>query len=63
MTWEQFFILGLLVALFVLFLRGPWRYDVVAFVALLVATSSASSPGSGPSKASAIPPSSPSPRS
>lgn len=38
MTWEQIFVLGLLVALFLLFLRGPWRYDVVAFAALLVAT-------------------------
>ena len=38
MTFDQTFLLLLLVAVFVLFLWGRWRYDVVAFGALLVAT-------------------------
>ncbi|MHA1114029.1 MAG: SLC13 family permease [Alphaproteobacteria bacterium] len=38
MSFDQIFLLGLLVAVFVLFLRGPWRYDVVAFLALIAAT-------------------------
>ncbi len=38
MTFEQAFLLGLLAAIFALFVWGKWRYDVVAFLALLVAT-------------------------
>jgi di/tricarboxylate transporter len=38
MTFDQTFLLGLLVAVLVLFVWGRWRYDVVAFGALLVAT-------------------------
>ncbi len=38
MTVDQLSILGLLAAVFALFAWGRWRYDVVAFVALLAAT-------------------------
>ncbi|MEE8515426.1 MAG: SLC13 family permease [Alphaproteobacteria bacterium] len=38
MTFEQAFLLGLLAAIFALFVWGKWRYDVVAFLALLAAT-------------------------
>ena len=38
MTFDQTFLLGLLVAVLVLFVWGRWRYDVVAFSALLAAT-------------------------
>lgn len=38
MTFDQAFLLGLLCAIFTLFVWGKWRYDVVAFLALLVAT-------------------------
>ncbi len=37
MILEQILILGILAGIFVLFLWGRWRYDVVAFAALLVA--------------------------
>ena len=37
MGFEQLFLLLLLVAVFGLFIWGRWRYDVVAFAALLVA--------------------------
>ena len=38
MTFDQTFLLFLLVAVLVLFVWGRWRYDVVAFGALLAAT-------------------------
>ncbi len=37
MSLDQALITAILVAVFALFARGPWRYDVVAFAALLVA--------------------------
>ena len=44
MTFDQTFLLALLVAVFALFLWGRWRYDVVAFGALLLATVEGSVP-------------------
>ena len=38
MTFEQIVLLALLAGVFGLFAWGRWRYDVVAFVALVVAT-------------------------
>ena len=38
MAPEQIFLLALLVAVLVLFVWGPWRYDVIAILALLAAT-------------------------
>lgn len=38
MIFDQAFLLGLLLAVLVLFLWGGWRHDVVAFAALMVAT-------------------------
>ena len=38
MTTEQLFMLGLLIAVFALFVWGRWRYDMVAIAALLAAT-------------------------
>ena len=37
MTWEQLILFALLLAVFVLLIWGRWRYDLVAFGALLVA--------------------------
>ncbi len=37
MSLDQVLITAILVAVFALFARGPWRYDVVAFAALLLA--------------------------
>ena len=37
MAFEQIFLLALLASVFVLFVWGPWRYDVVAFLALIAA--------------------------
>ena len=44
MAVEQIFLLALLVGVFFLFVFGPWRYDVVAFSALIVATVAGSVP-------------------
>lgn len=44
MDAQQLFLLGLLGALLVLFWWGRWRYDIVAFVALLVAAAAGSVP-------------------
>ena len=44
MTFEQLFLLGLLAVVFVLFVWGPLRYDVVAFLALLAATAAGTVP-------------------
>lgn len=38
MSYDQVFLLALLAAVFALFVWGRWRYDVVAFAALLAAT-------------------------
>ena len=38
MTFDQVFLLSLLVATMALFIWGRWRYDVIAFAALLAAT-------------------------
>jgi len=37
MTTQQVLVLSLLLVIFVLFLWGRWRYDSVAFAALLIA--------------------------
>ena len=47
MTFDQTFLLFLLVAVLVLFVWGRWRYDVVAFGALLAATLAGTVPFSG----------------
>lgn len=44
MAVEQIFLLALLGGVFVLFVWGPWRYDVVAFSALIIATVAGSVP-------------------
>jgi len=37
MTWPQIFIVGILCLVFAMFLWGRWRYDVIAFGALILA--------------------------
>ncbi len=44
MTFEQLILLGLLAVVFVFFVWGPLRYDVVAFLALLAATAAGTVP-------------------
>ena len=37
MTWPQIFVVGILCLVFAMFLWGRWRYDVIAFGALILA--------------------------
>ena len=44
MTYEQIFLLLLLLGVFILFVWGRWRFDLVAFLALLIAAAAGAVP-------------------
>jgi hypothetical protein len=60
-TTDQFVIFAILLALFALLVWGRWRYDVVAFAALMTAVAAGLVAPGEASTASATRPPSPSP--